>query len=319
MKALKFNWEKLGIILEKMPSNNWSKSYLQFPAVLNIKDKIKVFVTTRPERTSDGKHVTYIRSFDLDSDNLLKAKNFSSNPVIYHGSNGEFDQFGTMPGDFAEFNDKIYMYYTGWNRLDSVPYNFSVGLAISDDHGKTFVKYSNGPLIGQTYRTPLSCGSGAVIRKGDELHMFCISGIKWIYINDKLEHTYTIKHAISKDGINWNILDGDTINQMNDFEAIAAPTVIKIDNVYHMWYSYRGSHNFRGGDDSYKIGYAYSNNLYDWIRDDDKSGIQCSKDGWDSEMICYPYVFVHRSSYYMLYNGNNFGEYSLGLAKLNLE
>ena len=40
MKALKFNWEKLGIILEKMPSNNWSKSYLQFPAVLNIKDKI---------------------------------------------------------------------------------------------------------------------------------------------------------------------------------------------------------------------------------------------------------------------------------------
>ena len=29
-----------------MPSNNWSKSYLQFPAVLNIKDKIKVYVTT---------------------------------------------------------------------------------------------------------------------------------------------------------------------------------------------------------------------------------------------------------------------------------
>ena len=36
--------------------------------------------------------------------------------------------------------------------------------------------------------------------------------------------------------------------------------------------------------------------------------------GWDSEAVTYPYVFMHKNKQYMLYNGNNFGKTGFGLA-----
>ena len=46
------------------------------------------------------------------------------------------------------------------------------------------------------------------------------------------------------------------------------------------------------------------------------SGIDVSDDGWDSEMICYPFVFDHKGERYMLYNGNDYGKTGFGLAIL---
>tara|TARA_Y100001954_G_C15748521_1_gene572406 strand:- start:153 stop:1106 length:954 start_codon:yes stop_codon:yes gene_type:complete len=315
----KFKWKKLGLITDKLPENNWSKSHMQFPAVLILDDVIRVFVSTRPNPESDGKNVTLIRSFDLDKNSLFTVTNYSSDPIIPLGNKGEFDQFGTMPGDFIIHDNKIKMFYTGWNRLSDVPYNFSIGLAISEDKGKTFNKFSNGPIIGQSVDNPYTCGSGAALIKDNKFHMFCISGIDWILVNGKLEHTYGIKHAYSDNGISWKFYNEFAIYPKNNFEAIAAPTVIKIKDKYHMWFSYRGSHDFRGGTDSYKIGYASSEDLIKWKRDDENSGIKFSKNGWDSNMMCYPYVFNLKNEYYMLYNGNSFGKNSIGLAKMIFE
>jgi hypothetical protein len=41
-----------------------------------------------------------------------------------------------------------------------------------------------------------------------------------------------------------------------------------------------------------------------------------SEEGWDSEMMCYPYVFDHKGERYMLYNGNGYGKSGFGIAKL---
>ena len=41
-----------------------------------------------------------------------------------------------------------------------------------------------------------------------------------------------------------------------------------------------------------------------------------SAEGWDSEMICYPYVFEHRGRFFMLYNGNGYGKTGFGVAVL---
>ena len=313
-----FDWIKLGLITSGLPKTSWSDSYLQFPAAIVLDDRIRVFVTTRPVSESDGKNVTYIRFFDLDRNNLLNVIGFSNDPVIPLGGSGEFDQFGTMPGDLVRFGKKVFMYYTGWNRLQFVPYNFSVGLAISDDNCKTFVKYSNGPIIGQSVINPFTCGSGATIEQNGIIHMFAISGIEWKLINGKIEHTYGIRHAVSKNGIDWEFEKDFAIAPKDEFEAIAAPTVIKIDGRYHMWFSFRGSFDFRNGKDSYRIGYAFSDDLYDWTRDDVLSGIDVSNNGWDSKMVCYPYVFHLDDKVFMLYNGNTFGKDSIGLAQLNI-
>jgi len=63
-----------------------------------------------------------------------------------------------------------------------------------------------------------------------------------------------------------------------------------------MWYSYRGRNNIK----TYRIGYAESFDGLQWIRKDDDVGIDVSKTGWDSEMICYPFVFDYKEERYML-------------------
>jgi hypothetical protein len=79
-----------------------------------------------------------------------------------------------------------------------------------------------------------------------------------------------------------------------------------------MWYSYRAQKNI----DTYRIGYAESNDGISWVRKDEEIGIDVSNEGWDSEMICYPYIFDHNGKRYMLYNGNGYGKTGFGLAVL---
>ena len=66
----------------------------------------------------------------------------------------------------------------------------------------------------------------------------------------------------------------------------------------------------------YRLGYAYSDNLVDWTRDDENAGIDLSESGWDANMMCYPNVFRCNNSVYLLYNGDDFGRSGFGIAKL---
>jgi hypothetical protein len=58
-----------------------------------------------------------------------------------------------------------------------------------------------------------------------------------------------------------------------------------------MLFCYRQALDFRNNRESgYRIGYAYSDDLINWMRDDEIVGIDVSEDGWDSDMLCYPHV-----------------------------
>ena len=84
-----------------------------------------------------------------------------------------------------------------------------------------------------------------------------------------------------------------------------------------MWYCFRGSRDYRSDKaQSYRIGYAESEDGIRWERLDDLVGIDRSEDGWDSVMMEYPFVYEHRGRKYMLYNGNGFGETGIGYAVL---
>lgn len=82
-----------------------------------------------------------------------------------------------------------------------------------------------------------------------------------------------------------------------------------------MWFSSRADKT----NDTYRIRYAESDDGIKWIRKDEEVGINVSDKGWDSEMICYPFVFKHNNSHYMLYNGNSYGKSGIGLAVLEEE
>jgi predicted GH43/DUF377 family glycosyl hydrolase len=86
-----------------------------------------------------------------------------------------------------------------------------------------------------------------------------------------------------------------------------------------MFFSYRYATNFKNKERGYKIGYASSSDGITWVRDDKKTGITLSENGWDSEMLHYPHIFELNNELYMIYNGNEFGKYGFGLAKLEGE
>ena len=92
---------------------------------------------------------------------------------------------------------------------------------------------------------------------------------------------------------------------------MSKPCVIRDDAFYRMWFSCRG--------DTYRIGYAESEDGVSWERMDERAGIDVSSSGWDSESIEYPCVFDHKGRRFMLYNGNNYGLTGFGLAILDKE
>ncbi len=127
-------------------------------------------------------------------------------------------------------------------------------------------------------------------------------------LNHRIGH-HLIKYAYSKDGFSW-IRDGKiAIPFKNENEyALSRPFVLYEDNRFKMWYSFRGK--------SYRIGYAESKDGQLWERQDHLINLTISSTGWDSESIEYPYIFDHKGSRFMLYNGNGYGKTGFGLAKL---
>ena len=140
--------------------------------------------------------------------------------------------------------------------------------------------------------------------------MWYLNCTEWIdRLHGNPEHRYHIKYAHSEDGIEWDRQGHVAIDYSSDDEmAISRPSVMKIGEKWHMWYSYRTRNS------TYRIGYAISENRTEWVRQDHLAGIDVSNSGWDSEMIEYPFVFKHQNQIYMLYNGNGYGESGIGLA-----
>jgi hypothetical protein len=202
-----------------------------------------------------------------------------------------------------------YMYNTGWTQGVTVPYYIYVGLAISKDNGRSFDRISEAPILERNAVDPYLTASPCVLIENGKWRMWYISSIKRELVAGESRPYYLIKYAESSDGVCWK-REGTICIDFNSKEeyAIARPCVIKENNIYKMWYSYRGNR--------YKIGYAESGDGIRWERKDHEAGIDVSPDGWDSDMIEYAAIIDDNCKKYMLYNGNGYGRSGLGLAVL---
>jgi predicted GH43/DUF377 family glycosyl hydrolase len=306
-------WQKKGIIFKPEGQFGWINSHAQVPTAL-LKEKeniLRIYFSSRPE---PGKTLTTYA--DVDAQDPTKIIYLHNRPILELGKPGTFDQHGIMPSSVVNADGIIYLYYSGWSRSVGVPYNNFTGLAISEDGGNSFKKYSEAPILDRNHKELFSATSPCVLKEGKNWHMWYCSGTNWHLINDKFEHTYDIKYAHSSNGKNWTQTGIIAIKQLNEFEAVTKPAVIKIDGTYHMWYCYRGSKDFRDGEEGYKIGYATSSDAVNWTRKDKDAGITTSEKGWDSKMIAYPEVIRINNKLLLLYNGNHFGKDGFGYAEL---
>jgi hypothetical protein len=304
-------WQKQGLIFRPNNTAGWMKSHAQVPTPLVGDGFIRVYFSSRPQ--PDVSLTTFV---DLEANDPTKILRVNQTPILELGKPGTFDEHGVMPSCAVRVDSRVFLYYSGWSRGASVPYTNSTGLAISLDGGETFSKVSAGPILSKGFHDPYSATSPCVLKEDNAWHMWYCSGTGWLKIGEKYEHTYDIKYARSDDGIAWAPQREPVISQQTEFEALTRPFVTRSSDGYHMWFCYRGSHDFRDGQDAYRIGYAYSDDLRHWQRDDDKAGLGPSETGWDSKMIAYPAVITLDRRTLMFYNGNGFGYEGFGLAEL---
>lgn len=316
---IKFKWHKKGMIFSPNNHHKCMYNYAQCPFPVDFGDFLRVYFSTR-EKYENNMCRSYGGFVDLDKKDLTKIINISKEPMMDFGGIGEFDEFGSMPNSIIKHNDEYYLYYCGWNRGISAQYSWEIGLAKSKD-GERFKRVGKGPVIGPTLYEPYLHACPIVYKFGEnDWHMYYLSGIRWIKTDAKMESQYLLMHATSEDGIDWKRNAKPIIKPKVEYESQTSAAVIKIDNKYHMFFSYRYGIDFRENrDKGYRIGYASSNDLLNWERDDSKAGIDVSDEGWDSSMVAYPHIYKVNEKYIMFYCGNHFGEQGFGYAELEIQ
>ena len=314
-----FKWKKLGRIFNPIDyrESTWMYEYAQAPSVVIFEKIVRVFFSSRPVPDEKGQYISRMGYIDLNRENLFEILAICKEPILPLGGLGTFDEFGTYPVSVIQNNDEIRAYYAGWTRCESVPFNAAIGLAISSDEGKSFSRMGEGPIISYTPEEPFVMGSPKIRKFNDTWYLWYSAGREWIPNEGQPQPVYKIRMATSTDGIHWNKLNENLIpNVLEEDECQASADVFYYKEKYHMFFSYRYNLNFRELNRGYKIGYASSNDLIHWTREDHKAGMEVSESGWDSESVSYPFVFELNGKVYMLHQGNEIGRYGFGLAEL---
>ena len=303
-------WNKKGPVF--CPDNDgWMASHATMPAAFVMPETIRVFFSSR---NSDGK--SEIGFVDVDRNDPTKVVYVHDQPVLSPGNLGTFDDSGVQPNCVLENDGRIYLYYLGWNPSISVMTRNNTGLAISEDGGTTFKRAFKGPVLDRTLDEPHYAHTPHVMKDGEVWRAWYASGTEWASIEDRVEGLFHIKCAESADGIHWKRDNVSCIPPLHEMEVSCKPSVIKQDGLYRMWFSVRGAKDFRGGENSYRIGYADSKDGIQWERDDKRSGIDVTPDSWDSDMVCYCSIVEADDKFHMFYNGNGFGKTGFGYAVL---
>ena len=316
-------WRKLGKIFDPTEFRlaNDCVEFAQSPQVLVFDNYVRIYFSTRKRDPVNGKYLSHIAFVDMDKN--FKVNKVSSHTVIELGKLGCYDEHGVFPLNILRGGKEIYGYIGGWSRRVSVSVDTSIGLAISHDKGLTFQRIGDGPVVSSSAHEPFLVGDPFVAVFEDRYHMWYIFGIQWKkFVDDEApDRIYRIGHAISDNGIVWRKdEEGRQIiaTRLSEEESQALPTVAYFNGRYNMFFCYRQSFDFRKNSArAYRIGYAYSDNLRDWVRDDANVGIDVTEGSWDSDMLCYPHVFHCDGRVYLLYNGNEFGRFGFGLAVLD--
>ena len=313
-------WKKLGKIFDPTQHTlaNDCVDFAQSPQVLVFDDFVRIYFSTRQSDAS-GKFISHISFVEMDKE-FKNIKKISNHTVIKMGKLGCYDEHGIFPFNVLKDEGKVLGFIGGWNRRISVDIETSIGLAISNDDGFTFTRIGDGPVLSSTLDEPFLVGDPFVLKINDEYNMWYIYGVRWIQNpnNNVRERVYKIGHAKSNDAVSWIKTNRQIVSdKLNEDECQALPSVIYHNNKYHMVFCYRQAIGFReNSKDAYRLGYAYSTDGINWIRDDANVGIDVTKDDWDSDMMCYPHLCRCNGKIYLLYNGNNFGKTGFGLSEL---
>ncbi len=295
-------WIKIGEIFSVNRQYPWMQTHASYPmAESKGNGIIRIYFSTR-----DAQNRSFLGYADLDFADNYKVVAIGKNPLLTHGEPGAFDQDGVSGGCLLEHNGDKYLYYMGWKQVPHLPFQNRIGLAVWRESRNMFERYQTNPLFEIDEIDHLSVSYPFVLREKDRFRMWYGTFQEWDQKKELFRHS--LRAATSNDGIHWE-RDKNLAIEAKPGEGISRPFVRVEQGRYKMWYAFRGQY--------YRIGYAESEDGIRWTRKDDEAGIRVSASGFDSQSICYPFLFNYKGKQYMLYNGNDYGKTGIGLAVLD--
>lgn len=297
-------WQKLGCLYCPEPEGRHPKliSHAANPLAVHLEgDVFRIFYSGRDERNRSS-----VGAVDVDIVRRLVIRDHNR-PFFEHGAEGSFFGSGVSIGGCYKANGKTYMLFMGWQTPPGGHWRGDIGrLLVGDDLELVLDdRLILGPpdeadSISHSYPWVAATSTGFTMWYG--------STMTWDAGNGEMLHV--IKSASSVDGDTWT-RDGIAVPyEFGVAQAFSRPTVLQDDKgQFEMWFSVRGDARSK-----YRMGYARSTDGKVWGLALDETGIGVSPDGWDSDMIEYPFVFWHAGRKYMLYNGNGYGRTGFGLA-----
>jgi hypothetical protein len=302
-------WRKLGRIFCPDGSSDWMHSHAMIPMAERLTgDFYRIYFSAR-DRSNRG-HGAYL---EIDMLNPTKVVRVHDQPILAPGDLGCFDDSGALPNSLVVVGNRKLLYYTGINLGVTVKIRNSIGLAEWNQQTHRFERCYPGPVLDRTRDLPHFVATPEVLHENGLFRAWFTSCVGWKSTADGPKHYYRIEYAESKDGATWQREGFVAIDFRDEFEyALGVPRVVKDGGTYQMWFCARATADCP----SYRLRHALSPDGIKWSRQEGLAGIDVSASGWDSQMICYPYVFDHRGERYLLYNGNDYGKTGFGIAVL---
>jgi hypothetical protein len=298
-------WQRLGRVYCPDGTKPWARSHAALPVPVQIEANVyRIFFSTRDD--AKRSHVAWV---DVDLTSKPRVLREASEPTLAPGVEGTFDDSGIGIGCMTEADDGVRLYYMGWNLGGRTPWRNSIGLALARSPTDLFERFSAGPILDRSPEDPYTLTYPCVVRRSArDWWMWYGSNLTPNTADERIRHV--IKIARSHDGIHWDRSYHTAIGFAAPAEyVIVRPTVVKIGNTLFMCFASRG--------EQYQIGAARSEDYEHWTRIDAVMGLRPSNFGWDSEMTCYPALFLHRDQLWLVYNGNGYGGTGFGLAVWN--
>src|SRR5262245_19052651 len=298
-------WSKLGRLYVPQSIHPKLATHAANPLAVSLAEDIyRIFFSGR-----DGHNRTSIGFVDVD---IMRREvdYICDRPVLEFGPVDSFYSHGVSIGNCYEAGGQRYMIFMGWQCPEGDHWRGEIGRLILENDLSLHLD-GEGPFMASNAVDPVSLSYPWVTQERAGLyHMWYGSTITWNAGNGEMLHV--IKRAKSMDGHHWQRQGLSVPYQLGVAQAFSRPSVLgSPEEGYQMWFSYRS-----GSGQKYRIGYATSKLGEEWELRLEEVGIDVSADGWDSEMIEYPFVFDHGGIRYMLYNGNGNGQTGFGIARL---
>lgn len=302
-----FPWRKQGMVF-KPGSDEFTHG--SHPCAIHIEGNRFIVAFTRRDREQRS-HIFLSEATILD--NIFQLKGLPK-LALSPGAPGYFDCDGVISASFVKHDGAVFLYYVGWQNLPEGLWTCDTGRASLDDTALNLSRDFQGPVLGRDKNNPLFAAATAFHTSENFWQTWYNSGLSWEKTELGWKHLYGIHYAHSKNGVDWISEPGMSIPFADGYEyAFGRPTVIRSENIFFMWFAHRATKYIQ----TYRIGFASSVDGRHWVRNDELSGIDVSASGWDSEMICYPSVFMHEGRLVMLYNGNGYGKTGFGWAVMD--